>query len=53
MMCCDEYKEFLEKFGNIPVGYDIVGGKGVRVLLKYAIDFKRCPYCGDRLQEEK
>ena len=52
-MCCDEHKEFLERFGDIPVGHEIVNGKGVRILLKYAIDFKRCPYCGDRLQEEK
>ena len=47
-MCCDEYKKFLEMFGNIPVDYDIVKGKGVRVLLKYAVDFKRCPYCFEK-----
>ena len=53
VMCCDEYKEFLDTLGNIPVDYKIVKGTGVRVLLKYAVNFKRCPYCGNLYDENQ
>ena len=53
VMCCDEYKVFLDTYKDITVGYRIDKGKGVRIMLLDTVKFNRCPYCGDRIKEEK
>lgn len=52
MACCDEYMKFMEEFGDVVVGYGTKGGIGVRILLKDELNFRRCPFCGDRLNIE-
>jgi len=52
-MCCEEYQEFLDEFGGIVLGYEIITKKAHRKYLRDMIKFRRCPYCGDRLYAEK
>ena len=51
MMCCDEYQDFLNEFGGIILGYEIVTKEAHRKYLKDMVTegplkFKYCPYCG-------